>query len=45
MQYSFRVIRFGFIVGIGGDISSEEHDVRLSDIVINKLGKQDGKMI
>jgi nucleoside phosphorylase len=42
MQYSFRVIRFGLMVGIGGGVPSEEHDIRLGDVVASNPGKHDG---
>ncbi|KAF2135121.1 uncharacterized protein K452DRAFT_261056, partial [Aplosporella prunicola CBS 121167] len=32
----FRSIRFGLLVGIGGGAPSENHDIRLGDIVVSK---------
>jgi nucleoside phosphorylase len=45
MQYSFRAIRFGLMVGIGGGVPSEEHDIRLGDVVASNPGKHDGGVI
>jgi nucleoside phosphorylase len=45
MRYSFGSIRFGLMVGIGGGVPSEEHDIRLGDVVVSKPGKQDGGVI
>src|SRR5271155_1245669 len=45
MQYSFRAIRFGLMVGIGGGVPSEEHDIRLGDVVVSNPGKHDGGVI
>jgi nucleoside phosphorylase len=33
------------MVGIGGGVPSEEHDIRLGDVVVSKPGKQDGGLI
>lgn len=41
MQYSFRVIRWGLMVNIEG-VPSAEHDIRLGDVVVSKLGEHDG---
>jgi nucleoside phosphorylase len=45
MRYSFGAIRFGLMVGIGGGVPSEEHDIRLGDIVVSNPGKTDGGVI
>ena len=45
MQYSFRAIRFGLMVGIGGGVPSEEHDIRLGDIVVGVAGKNSSGVI
>jgi nucleoside phosphorylase len=37
MLGTFRMLRFGLVVGIGGGVPSEEHDIRLGDIVVSKL--------
>lgn len=36
MLSSFPNIRFGLLVGIGGGIPSQEHDIRLGDVVVSK---------
>jgi MYXO-CTERM domain-containing protein len=45
MQYSFGAIRFGLMVGIGGGVPSEEHDIRLGDVVTSNPGRHDGGVI
>jgi nucleoside phosphorylase len=35
MRYSFGSIRFGLLVGIGGGVPSEDHDIRLGDVVVS----------
>src|SRR5436190_2033757 len=45
MRYSFRAIRFGLMVGIGGGAPSEGHDIRLGDVVVSKPGKDNGGVI
>lgn len=45
MRYSFRGIRFGLMVGIGGGVPSEQHDIRLGDVVVSNPGKHDGGVI
>jgi nucleoside phosphorylase len=36
MLFSFKSLRFGLVVGIGGGVPSEENDIRLGDIVVSK---------
>ena len=36
MLSTFTGLRFGLMVGIGGGIPSEEHDIRLGDVVVSK---------
>lgn len=36
MQTLFPSLRFGLLVGIGGGVWSEEHDVRLGDVVVSR---------
>src|ERR1700734_1677091 len=36
MSSSFKCLRFGLMVGIGGGVPSEENDIRLGDIVISQ---------
>lgn len=38
---TFRNIRFGLIVGIGGEAPSRRHDIRLEDVVASAL--RDGR--
>ena len=45
MKYSFGGIRFGLMVGIGAGVPSEEHDIRLGDVVVSKPGKQNGGVV
>jgi nucleoside phosphorylase len=41
MQNSFPNVRIGLLVGIGGGVPSERHDVRLGDVVVS--APRDGK--
>jgi WD40 repeat protein len=45
MLQTFEGIRFGLMVGIGGGVPSEEHDIRLGDIVVSKPTGQSGGVI
>ena len=36
MLHSFKEIRFGLMVGIGGGVPSAKHDIRLGDIVVSR---------
>ncbi|KAF3940899.1 hypothetical protein ABW19_dt0200762 [Dactylella cylindrospora] len=36
MLFTFRALRFGLLVGIGGGVPSETADIRLGDIVVSK---------
>jgi nucleoside phosphorylase len=45
MKYSFGGIRFRLMVGIGAGVPSEDHDIRLGDVVVSKPGKQNGGVI
>src|SRR5271156_4868779 len=36
MLSTFTELRFGLLVGIGGGMPSEEHDIRLGDVVVSK---------
>ncbi|OCL03372.1 purine and uridine phosphorylase [Glonium stellatum] len=38
MKYSFGLLRFYLMVGIGGGAPSAEHDIRLGDVVVSKPG-------
>ena len=39
MLSSFESIRFGLMVGIGGGIPSEKHDIRLGNVAVSKAVK------
>ncbi|KAL9085259.1 MAG: hypothetical protein Q9165_007693 [Trypethelium subeluteriae] len=45
MKSSFRAIRFGLMVGIGGGVPNTEADIRLGDIVISQPSKGQGGVI
>ena len=45
MKSTFRAIRFGLMVGIGGGVPSVEADIRLGDIVVSQPGKGHGGVI
>jgi nucleoside phosphorylase len=45
MKYSFGGIRFRLMVGIGAGVPSEDHDIRLGDVVVSKPGKQNGGVV
>jgi nucleoside phosphorylase len=36
MRLSFKSIRFGLMVGVGGGVPSEEVDIRLGDVVVSR---------
>jgi hypothetical protein len=42
---SFKWIRFGLMVGIGGGVPSEEDDIRLGDVVVSKSSGTFGGVI
>lgn len=45
MLSAFPNLRFGLMVGIGGGAPSEDHDIRLGDIVVSKPQGNDGKIL
>lgn len=45
MKSSFRMIRFGLMVGIGGGVPSAEADIHLGDIVVSLPGHGHGGVI
>ncbi|KIW28009.1 uncharacterized protein PV07_07701 [Cladophialophora immunda] len=43
MKSTFRMLRFGLMVGIGAGVPSNEHDIRLGDVVVSRpFGKFNG---
>jgi hypothetical protein len=42
MLRTFKHVGFGLMVGISGRIPSDEHDMRLGDIVVNRLSGTSG---
>jgi len=45
MKSTFRAVRFGLMVGIGGGVPSAEADIRLGDIVVSQPGKGHGGVV
>jgi nucleoside phosphorylase len=45
MRYSFKEIQFGLMVGIGGGVPSDNHDIRLGDVVVSQPGKHGGGVL
>jgi nucleoside phosphorylase len=45
MLFTFRSIRFGLMVGIGGGAPSKEADVRLGDVVVSKPTRDFGGVV
>lgn len=45
MLSSFEGLRFGLMVGIGGGVPSQEHDIRLGDVVVSKPSGMYGGVI
>jgi nucleoside phosphorylase len=45
MRRSFRSVRFGLMVGIGGAVPSASHDIRLGDVVVSKPGTHNGGVV
>jgi nucleoside phosphorylase len=45
MRATFTALRFGLMVGIGGGAPSEQHDIRLGDVVVSKPGDTSGGVI
>ncbi|RFN43647.1 g-protein beta wd-40 repeats containing [Fusarium flagelliforme] len=45
MRRTFRSIRFGLMVGIGGGIPSNKHDIRLGDVVVGQPTATTGGVI
>jgi nucleoside phosphorylase len=45
MQASFKGIRFGLMVGIGGGVPSADADVRLGDVVVSQPHKTHGGVV
>ncbi|KAK2779620.1 Vegetative incompatibility protein HET-E-1-like protein 16 [Colletotrichum kahawae] len=45
MLRTFRNIRFGLMVGVGGGVPSEEDDIRLGDVIVSKPSGTSGGVI
>lgn len=45
MRASFPNIRFGLMVGIGGGVPQDGHDIRLGDVVVSQPGRSNGGVI
>jgi nucleoside phosphorylase/tetratricopeptide (TPR) repeat protein len=45
MRLTFPRLQLGLMVGIGGGVPSESHDIRLGDVVVSKPGKKHGGVI
>jgi nucleoside phosphorylase len=45
MKSSFKYIRFGLMVGIGGGVPSEAYDIRLGDIVVSQPAGEHGGVV
>lgn len=45
MRSSFKCVRIGLMVGIGGGVPSHDHDIRLGDIVVSKPSGTSGGVI
>lgn len=45
MLSTFRSIRFGLMVGIGGGVPSKEADIRLGDVVVSKPTRDFGGVV
>jgi nucleoside phosphorylase len=45
VKSSFKAIRFGLMVGIGGGVPSVEHDIRLGDVIVSQPFRQHGGVV
>lgn len=45
MLRTFKSLRFGLLVGIGGGVPTNECDIRLGDVVVSQPSKQDGGVL
>jgi nucleoside phosphorylase len=45
MKRSFTALTINLLVGIGGGAPSEEHDIRLGDVVVSQPGLRDGGVV
>lgn len=45
MKNSFKMIRFGLMVGIGGGVPSAKNDIRLGDVVVSEPNKRSGGVL
>ncbi|KAL9074020.1 MAG: hypothetical protein Q9157_004546 [Trypethelium eluteriae] len=45
LRFRFRSVRIGLLVGIGGGVPSQDHDIRLGDVVVSEPMAQHGGVI
>lgn len=45
MLSTFKSLRFGLMVGMGGGVPSQEHDIRLGDVVVSQPSETFGGVI
>lgn len=45
MAATFRSMRFGLMVGLGGGVPSQKHDIRLGDVVVGLPGELHGGVV
>ncbi|KAK3179999.1 hypothetical protein K4F52_008577, partial [Lecanicillium sp. MT-2017a] len=45
MRSTFKGVRFGLMVGVGGGVPSEEVDIRLGDVVVSQPDQRNGGVI
>lgn len=45
MKFTFKSIRFGLMVGVGGGVPSQKKDIRLGDVVVSKPTSQNGGIV
>ena len=45
MNHTFRSLRFGMMIGIGGGVPSAKNDIRLGDVVVSKPGTNNGGVV
>lgn len=45
MLWTFRSLRFGLVIGIGGGVPDTRNDIRLGDVVVGRLAGSFGGVI